>query len=117
MKLLKKALDSHQACVDNNEDPTDTAFDFHEVISRICHNKFLYALLDMLFFEEKKMEARFETLVTRERGKHYAKEHWQIMEAINARDSWRAAQLMGKHIDVLRYAIEEDWERQTNLGK
>lgn len=112
LKLLKKALSDHQACVDNNEDPTDTAFNFHEVIGQICHNKFLYAMLDMLFFEEKKMESRFETLVTRERGKSYVKEHWQITEAIAARDSWKAAQLMSKHIDVLRYAVEEDWDRQ-----
>ena len=59
----------------------------------------------MLIHEEKRIESVMESLVTRERGQAYAKEHAAIAEAIIAKDPVRAAKLMEQHIQVLSDAI------------
>ena len=48
-----------------------------------------------------------ETLVTRERGRIYVKEHEEIAAAICAHDARRAEELMDRHIAVLCAAVEE----------
>ncbi len=107
LELLKKAVHAHKNCVDNNQDPTVTALDFHAVVAEISHNKFLKTLLDMLIYEEKKIEAVFESLVTRERGHAYALEHQNIANMIINQEPDKAAELMSKHIQTLHDAICE----------
>lgn len=110
LALLEQSVKIHREYVMENQDPTDPALDFHAVIAQISHNKFILALLNMLIFEEKKIEAVFETLVTRERGKIYVKEHEDIARAIQKKDAKKAAELMQTHIEELCAAIEEQSE-------
>lgn len=105
VRRLSQATEAHRQCVISNLDPTETALDFHAIIAEISHNRFLKTLLDMLIHEEKRIESVMESLVTRERGQAYAKEHAAIAEAIIAKDPVRAAKLMEQHIQVLSDAI------------
>lgn len=110
IKKINLALDEHKKCVEANNDPTDSAFSFHNAIAESCHNKFMKAMLDMLIREENRIEALVETLVTRERGNAYVKEHEAIAKAIEAKNARLAANLMEKHIEVLCDDIEEQIE-------
>lgn len=101
MQRLSEAVQAHRQCVSNRQDPTESAFHFHKIVSEMSYNRFLKTLLDMLIYEEKKIEAVFETLVTRERGSVYVVEHSDIADAIIARDAKRAGKLMGAHIQEL----------------
>lgn len=107
LEKLEKAVRVHKTTVDNNLDPTETALDFHAVVAEISHNKYLKTLLDMLVYEEKKIEAVFASLVTRERGHAYASEHQDIAYMIMNHEPDKAASLMEKHIQTLYDAICE----------
>lgn len=104
---LMRSVEDHRDTVQKNQDPTEPALEFHTIVADISHNKFLFPILNMLIYEEKKIEAVMETLVTRERGKIYVKEHEQIACAICEHDAEKAAQLMNAHIDELCSAVEE----------
>lgn len=101
MERLSAAVDEHRKYVLDNLDPTETALTFHAIIAEISHNRFLKTLLDMLIYEEKKIEAVFETLITRERGRIYVAEHADIAEAVINRDASKAANMMESHIQEL----------------
>lgn len=107
LERLEQAVKAHQQCIEENRDPTDSALTFHKTVAEISHNKFMEAMLNMLTFEEKRIESLMETLVTRERGSIYIKEHVAIAEAIRSHDSRLAAHLMDIHIKELYDAIEE----------
>lgn len=104
---LKRSVDAHKDIVRQNQDPTEPALDFHTVIADISHNKFISSILSMLIYEERKIESVMETLVTRERGRIYVKEHEEIAQAICSHDVEKAASLMHKHTDKLCKAVEE----------
>lgn len=104
---LRQSVAEHQDTVRRNDDPTETALNFHTVVAEISGNRFILSVLNMLVYEEKRMEAKMDNLVTRERGRIYVKEHEQIAEAICSRDAHRAAELMHRHINVLCAAVEE----------
>lgn len=104
---LDAALERHRECIRENRDPTDTALEFHSVVAHISHNKFAAALLDMLIYEEKEIEAVFQTLVTRERGKTYVVDHDEITQAIRERNPDEAARLMHEHVMELYYAVKD----------
>lgn len=112
---LRGSLSSHKSSIDENKDPTDPALDFHAVVAEISHNKFMSALLNLLFFEERRIESVFDTLVTRERGRAYVQEHEAITKAIAARQPDEAAELMNKHIQVLLDAIEDQADELDDL--
>jgi hypothetical protein len=105
LEELLVVLRLHRKYVEENQDPTEQALAFHSTIAKISHNKFIAALLNMLIFEEKKIEAKFEKLVTRERGRVYIQEHEKITNAIIERDAEYAAKLMDSHISELYQAI------------
>ena len=107
IELLRESLEIHRTCVEDNQDPTEPALDFHAMIAEVCHNKFIYALLNVLIFEEKRIESDFETLTTRDRGGIYVKEHEKITEKIETRESRQAAYLMQNHIQELIDTIKE----------
>ena len=105
--VLMRSVEDHRDTVEQNRDPTEPALEFHAVVADISHNKFICPILNMLIYEEKKIEAVMETLVTRERGRGYVKEHEQIAQAICDHDGEKAAQFMYAHIDELCKAVEE----------
>ena len=105
--VLIRSVEDHRDTVEQNRDPTEPALEFHAVVADISHNKFICPILNMLIYEEKKIEAVMETLVTRERGRVYVKEHEQIAQAICDHDGEKAAQFMYAHIDELCKAVEE----------
>lgn len=107
LEALEKSVDTHRDIVQKNQDPTDPALEFHSVVAKISHNKFIYSILSMLIYEEKKIESVMETLVTRERGRIYVKEHEEIARAICEHNAKKAAELMYRHTDKLCKAVEE----------
>lgn len=104
---LMETVSAHQDTVKRNQDPTNVALDFHAVVAEISHNRFISSILNMLIYEEKKLEGKMETLVTRERGRIYVREHALIAQAIEERDEDRAASLMSEHIATLGRAVAE----------
>jgi len=115
LKDLRRSVDIHQKCVLENKDPTDPALDFHMLLAKISHSKFISALLSLLIFEEKRIESVFHTLVTRERGSIYVQEHDKITKAIEERNAKTAAKLMENHIQELYLAIKEQSEDRNDM--
>ena len=113
VEALKKSVLIHYRYVAENRDPTEPALDFHMVVADMSHNRFIKAMLDMLFFEERQIENNMEQLVTRERGDAYVVEHDDITNAIEARDEELAVQLMERHIDALLNAVREQIEKMA----
>ncbi|MDP4110087.1 MAG: FCD domain-containing protein [Bacillota bacterium] len=107
LKMLMKKVAAHKDTVLRNEDPTDVALDFHATVAEISHNKFVKSILKMLIYEEKRIESTIETLVTRERGRIYAKEHEEIATAISEHKAQTAEKLMFDHISELCSAVME----------
>lgn len=96
------AVQQHRECVARDGDPTYTGLQFHIVLAEICHNKFLLAILNMLVFEEKRIESRFDWLLIREvQGRENVEEHTQIANAIAQHDSEMAVLLMERHLNAL----------------
>lgn len=113
VEALKKSVLIHYRYVAENRDPTEPALDFHMVVADMSHNRFIKAMLDMLFFEERQIENNMEQLVTRERGDAYVVEHDDTTNAIEARDGELAVQLMERHIDALLSAVREQIEKMA----
>lgn len=107
LQRLRRSVTEHQETVQRNDDPTDPALNFHTIVAEISGNRFILSVLNMLIYEERRMEAKMENLVTRERGRIYVREHEEIADAICARDARRAEELMDRHIAVLCEAVEE----------
>lgn len=112
IETLRHSMDKHEETVRRSTDPTAAAFDFHEKVARISRNRFLIAALDVLIYEELRLEAHFPTLITRERGGEYLEQHRAIAAAIKNGDEETSHRLMGLHIDTLIEAIREQG-RQT----
>jgi DNA-binding FadR family transcriptional regulator len=110
---IEKAMLRHEDAVLNKNDPTATALDFHKKVAVASKNRFLIAALDILIYEEVKLESQFTELITRERGDEYAKQHRLIMEAIKQQRPKEASALMGIHLDTLIEAIQEQDERMS----
>ena len=55
----------------------------------------------MLIFEERQIEDRFETFVSRERGPEYLIDHEAITKAIVEGDDTLSSYLMGKHLGII----------------
>ena len=114
LKRLMDAVESHRQTVLRNEDPTETALQFHTVVAEISGNRFVISILNMLIYEEKKIESKMDALVTRERGRLYVAEHEEIAAAICSHNAERAKDLMSKHITVLCDAVVEQEDSMQN---
>jgi len=113
---LERSMDKHEECVIENNDPTSLALDFHSKVAQASKNRFLIAALDILIYEELKIEYQIAELLLRERGSEYAIQHRLIAEAIKKRDSVEASRQMGIHIDTLIKAIEEQCNMNLEKG-
>lgn len=103
----------YKKCIERKEDFTDPALSFHAVLARITKNRFLEAILIMLIHEQKRIEAKFEILATRdmEYGQRYTAEHEEIYEALKERNTKKATRLMAIHLEGIRGALENDKKR------
>jgi len=107
LKRLEEALAIHHQYVEDNMDPVDPALDFHLAVTQASHNKFMFAVLSLLAFEEKQIESAIEVLRTREMGSVYVVEHDDIMQAIRAHDSKKAERLMEIHMQAIVSEVEK----------
>ena len=107
LKRLEDALQLHHQYVEDNMDPVDPALDFHLAVTQASHNKFMSAVLSLLAFEEKQIEATIEVLRTREMGSIYVVEHDDIMKAIREHDSEKAEKLMEAHMQAIVSEVEK----------
>lgn len=110
---LEQSIERHKKVVKQNGDPTDVAFDFHIKVAKISKNRFLIASLDILIYEELRLESQIAELITRERGGEYVLQHIAIAEAIKNGDSEEASRLMDIHIETLINAIKEQAEEDN----
>jgi DNA-binding FadR family transcriptional regulator len=105
--MLRKSTSVHYRYIAEGKDPIDPALNFHAIICGISHNKFIKAMLDILIFEEKQIEEKMDTLLTRERANCYVVEHDDITASLEARNVDLAVSLMERHIDAIMSAVEE----------
>ena len=99
----------HEDCVEKNEDPTETAFNFHKAVVNGSNNKAIIATTNLLFNEEIKIEEKIHDLSTRAKGDIFCPEHEDIYKAIENRDSEKAAELMRVHIKDLINTIRAQY--------
>lgn len=110
---MELTVQKYKMCIERKEDFTDPALNFHVVLAKSTKNRFLEAILVMLIHEQKRIEAKFEILATRdmEYGRQYAKEHEEICKALKERDVEKATRLMAAHLKGTRGALENDETR------
>lgn len=101
LEAIEKSMEKHESFVKRKNDPTSPALDFHRKVTLASQNKFLIAALDILIFEEVKLESQITDLIVRERGEEYALQHRVIAEAIKQKDSLEAYRQMKIHIETL----------------
>ena len=104
----------YHSYVEKSEDPLDPAMDYHLMVAESSHNKFLKAMLRMLFYEERQLESKIEVLCTRFQGPIYVVDHDNIALAIAKRDAEGAARLMSDHMDQILSDVQQqvaDFER------
>lgn len=106
---MELTIADYRNCLERDEDFTDPALKFHAVLARSTKNRFLEAILKMLIYEQKSIEAKFEILATRELeyGLGYAREHEEILKALQERDVEKATRLMITHLGATRGALEK----------
>lgn len=107
IRLIEKALNDHQKCVAEKKDPTITSLEFHKVMAKASHNKLLTAILNLLIFEETKLESKIGKLVTRELGPQYVLEHEDIVKSVKNKDAKLAEKQMRQHMLNIINAIEK----------
>lgn len=117
IERLRRSVMVHYRYVAEKKDPIEPALDFHSVVADMSHNRYIKTMLDMLFFEERRIEETMETLVTRERGSIYVVEHDDITNVLAERNADLAAKLMGKHMDELLSAVREQIKQMEEEAK
>ncbi len=103
---LRKTINVYYRYIAQKKDFVDPALDFHSIIADMSHNRFMKAILEMLIFEEKRIEDNIDQLETRDRGNIYVIEHDDITKAIEERNPELASELMAKHMDGILEAVE-----------
>ncbi len=104
--IIKQTLSQHHEYVDQNVDPVNPALDFHLSLAKASKNKFLYAMLYLLAYEEKQIEAKIVELRTREMGKIYVVDHDKIADAVVTHDAEEAGKLMELHMQDILDQVE-----------
>lgn len=103
---LRKSINIYYRYIALKKDFVDPALNFHTIIADMSHNRFMKAMLEMLVFEEKRIENNIEQLKTRDKGNIYVIEHDDITKAIEERNSDLASELMSKHMDGILQDVE-----------
>ncbi|MCM3760443.1 FCD domain-containing protein [Alkalihalobacillus oceani] len=109
LKAIELSMQKHESCVGANNDPTSPALDFHRKVTLASKNRFLIASLDILIYEELKLESQIVDLISRERGEEYGYQHREIAKAIINKDPEKAGELMNLHLSEIIHAIEEQY--------
>ena len=94
-------------------DFTDVSLDFHVLIAKGTHNHFMETLLEMLIFEQKKIENSLEYLVTRKCGRRFAEQHREIYESIRQREEKKAFHFMRDHFDDIVDSMHQQLRQNT----
>ena len=87
MWKLRQSVSLYYRDVAENKSHDDSAYNFHTIIAEMSRNKYFKYLLDIMIFEEQKMEERMDKLVTKERGNVYVVQHDDIVAALELRDA------------------------------
>lgn len=105
---IGRYAESYGQLAQGGADFTNTSLDFHVLIANATRNQFMAALLEMLIFEQKKVENSLDYLVTRQCGMLFSRQHQEIYESIRARDEESAVHLMQIHFGEIINALRED---------
>ena len=117
IRQLRKTINVYYRYIAEKKDFVDPALDFHSIIADMSHNRFMKAILEMMFFEEKKIENTITQLKTREQGNIYVIEHDDITTAIEERNPDLAAELMSKHMDGILETVILQVRHMEESGK
>ena len=117
IRQLRKTINVYYRYIAEKKDFVDPALDFHSIIADMSHNRFMKAILEMMFFEEKKIENTITQLKTREQGNIYVIEHDDITTAIEERNPDLAAELMSKHMDGILETVILQVRQMEESGK
>lgn len=115
LKSIENSIIQHEDCVVHDKDLTEIALDFHGRVALASKNRFLNAVIDILIYEEIKLESKIEDLVTRERGEEYLMQHRLIADAIRNRDAQESEKQMGLHMDTMIADVEEQIKKKGGL--
>lgn len=107
IRQLRESTSDYYNDLADEVDHIEPALDFHSIIAMMSGNKYYISLLNMLFYEEKQVEAGLDVLETRYQGDVYAEQHDQITAAIERHDEDLAVKLMSEHMDLIIKTVEE----------
>lgn len=117
LRKLRQSVSLYYRDVAENKSHDESAYNFHTIIAEMSRNKYFKYLLDILIFEEQKMEERMDKLVTKERGNVYVVQHDDIVAALELRDAVLAQQQMGTHIDTIFSDVKHQIEQIQALAE
>lgn len=108
IQAIENYVAEYESQVQKGNDFTEVSLDFHILIAKGTHNRFMEKLLAMLIFEQKKIEYNLEYLATRSCGKRFSEQHRLIFNAIHEKNEALAVQLMKEHFDDIVNSMHEN---------
>jgi GntR family transcriptional regulator, transcriptional repressor for pyruvate dehydrogenase complex len=113
---LRALADSHVHHVMGGGGDADAALDLHRLVARASRNKMLIAVAGLTVDPSTNGLSTLLDLISSEAGAQFtfAHEHWEIVDAILARDPDRAETLMREHVDDLIKVVQQ-FRQQVRL--
>jgi GntR family transcriptional repressor for pyruvate dehydrogenase complex len=105
---LRAHYDEQASMVARNLDPTDPDIAFHRTVARASRNQTLEALVNQIVSVlDQKMwrEYKNTSLLTPGKPEQYLAEHREILDAVEAGDSARAARAMDAHLHAVEQGL------------
>lgn len=116
IQAIEESMERHERRLASaNDDATSTSLDFHRKVAMASKNNFLIASLDLLIYEEIKLESQLADLMLRSEKVKHAQQHRLIANAIIAKSAEEAAYEMGIHFNELIKAIKEQYYTDYNM--
>ena len=114
IQALYALLEQHEKTIENQQDNAlfqkEGDVDFHYRIIQGSHNKTLIEVLgEDLYYLVRMYRYQFTTVSNR--PAKAIREHYRIVEAIEARDGELAEMLMRRHISTARRNIESNFQK------
>lgn len=114
IQAIEDYVNEYESQVQKGNDFTDVSLDFHILLAKGTHNRFMEKLLAMLIFEQKKIEYNLKYLPTRSCGKLFAEQHRMIFNAINEKNEALAVQIMKEHFNDIIASLHKSFSVSPN---
>ena len=114
IQAIEDYVNEYESQVQKGNDFTDVSLDFHILLAKGTHNRFMEKLLAMLIFEQKKIEYNLKYLPTRSCGKLFAEQHRMIFNAIKEKNEALAVQIMKEHFNDIIASLHRSFSVSPN---